>query len=93
MGTLQASSLMELFLKRGSLAVLWASKEASPVGRNSAGAKAGWQEAWQSHEGNDIGSDDGGYEADSGKPLCKLQASGLPCASMLTCFHRPDRGC
>ena len=65
--TLQASSLMELFLKRGSYAVLRTSTEAAPGGHGTLGATAGWQDAWQSHEGDDNGSDNGGYDADSGK--------------------------
>ena len=62
---------MELFLKRGSLAILRTPAEATPAGSAAAGATAGWQEAWQSHEGDDNGSDNGGYDADSGKQLCR----------------------
>lgn len=58
---------MELFLKRGSHAVLRNSTEPAPGGHGTLGATAGWQDAWQSRAGDDNGSDDGGYEADSGK--------------------------
>ena len=56
---------MELFLKRGFYAVLRSSAEGTPGGHGSAGAAAGWQGAWQSHEGDD-GSDAGDYDPDPG---------------------------